>query len=298
MVGGHLCSRLRQLEEITLLSPLRKELNLLNYNDVELYIREQKPDCIVHAAGIVGGIQANISEPVNYLVGNLDMGRNLVLAAMNCGVNKFLNISSSCIYPRNRNEPLNEKDLLTGELEPTNEGYALAKIVILKLCQFIHRSNRALQYKTLIPCNLYGPNDKFDPNRSHLIPAIIHKLHQAKRLGQPAVEIWGDGNARREFMFVDDLIDCILLAITNIENFPDIMNVGVGKDKSINDYYAIASQVVGYDGDTTHDLSKPVGMKRKLLDVSSVNNLGWTAKTSLETGMKYTYEYYKKTVGA
>ena len=195
------------------LTPSRKELDLLNAAETAKYVLKQAPDLIVHAAGRVGGIQANIRFPVEFLVENIEINKSLLMAAKNAGVRKVLNLGSSCIYPRAAVNPLREEMILQGELEPTNEGYALAKIMALRLCEYIGRENSALEYKTLIPCNLYGRHDKFDPAHSHLVPAIIHKVSVAKKTGHPEIEIWGDGEARREFMLASDLADCILECI-------------------------------------------------------------------------------------
>ena len=209
---------------------------------------------------------------------------------------RLLNLGSSCMYPRNSLEPLHEEMVLKGELEPTNEGYALAKVVTARLCEYITRENQNFQYKTLIPCNLYGRHDSFDPAHSHLVPAIIHKLHIAKQLGQDSVEIWGDGNARREFMYAGDLADCMIEAVRRFDTLPSTMNVGLGRDETINEYYRIAGEVAGYSGKFHHDLSKPVGMLRKLVAVEKSRAWGWRAKTDLRQGLRETYDYYLQSV--
>jgi len=199
------------------------------------------------------------------------------------------------MYPRNASNPLVEEQILQGELEPTNEGYALAKISVAKLCEYISREDDGLQYKTLIPCNLYGRWDKFDPRHSHLVPSVIHKLHTAKTAGTETVDIWGDGTARREFMYAGDLADCIWRAVFDYKNVPSRMNVGLGHDYTIDEYYEIAAEIVGYRGQFGHDLSKPAGMQRKLLDVSRQLAWGWKAKTNLREGLHATYRYYCET---
>ena len=196
------------------------------------------------------------------------------------------------MYPAAGKNPLTEDQILTGPLEPTNEGYALAKIFAMRLCDYITREDPGLQYKTLIPCNLYGPHDKFDPKHSHLVPAIIHKVHQARVNGDATVEIWGDGTARREFMYAPDLADAVWKAPAGLELMPDLMNVGLGHDHSINEYYAAVADVVGWQGDFTHDLTKPVGMKQKLCDVTRLRDWGWSAPTSLTDGIAKTYQFY------
>lgn len=275
-----------------LVAPGSRELDLRDAQATADYVRKLRPDVVIHAAGRVGGIQANIAAPVDFLVTNLDLGRNIVMAARAAGVPRLLNLGSSCMYPREAANPLVESSVLHGELEPTNEGYALAKIAVARLCQYVTREQPALAYKTLIPCNLYGPHDKFDPKHSHLVPAIIHKVHVAKTQGQSEVEIWGDGTARREFMFAPDLADAIWRAVETFDSLPDMMNVGVGRDHSVNDYYRIAAQVIGWTGRFVHDTSKPAGMKQKLVSIERQAAWGWTPATSLEDGIRATYQHY------
>lgn len=273
-------------------APARSELNLENYDSVKNYINRYQPDIVIHAAGRVGGIQANMAHPVEFLIENIDIGRNVILASKLGGVKKLINLSSSCIYPRNGSNPLTEDMVLSGELEPTNEGYALAKIFALRLCQYISREDGSCQYKTLIPCNLYGKHDKFDPVNSHLIPAIINKIHQAKILNLNSVEIWGDGSARREFMYVEDLVDFIFKTLDSFSEVPDVINVGLGRDFSINEYYEEVRAVLGWPGSFTYDLTKPVGMRQKMVSVEKLNLFGWKAGTSMNDGIRKTYNFY------
>ena len=282
------------ISDFEVLAPCSSELDLLDFNAVQAYFRKHQPDMVVHAAGKVGGIQANMREPVSFLMHNLDMGRNIVWAAHQAGIKRLINLGSSCMYPRNHSEPLREDMVLKGELEPTNEGYALAKVVTARLCDYITREDASYQYKTLIPCNLYGRYDKFDPVHSHLLPAIIHKVHQAKQSGRQTVEIWGDGTARREFMYAGDLVDAIMRAINNFDTLPIYMNVGLGYDHTINEYYQVAAEVMGYTGGFAHDLSKPVGMARKLVDVERQQAWGWSAQSDLHAGIEKTYDFYLK----
>lgn len=282
------------IQEFEVLMPRRQELNLSDFGAVQTYLKSYKPDLIIHAAGKVGGIQANMREPVGFLLENLDMGRNIVWASRQAGIKRLINLGSSCMYPRNHSEFLSEDMILKGELEPTNEGYALAKIVTARLCEYIMREDASFQYKTIIPCNLYGRYDKFDPAHSHLIPAIIHKVHLAKKSGQDSVEIWGDGTARREFMYAGDLADALLRAITHFDTLPTCMNIGLGHDHTINDYYQAAAQVMGYTGGFVHDASKPVGMARKLVNVERQRAWNWSASHTLHDGIEKTYSYYLK----
>jgi len=281
-----------EIEKYEILFPRSKELDLLDFISTQEFLYKHQPDLVIHAAGKVGGIQANMREPVGFLVENMDMGRNIVLASYRAGVKRLINLGSSCMYPRNHCEPLNEDMVLKGELEPTNEGYALAKVMTSRLCDYIVRENSDFQYKTLIPCNIYGRFDKFDPSNSHLVPAIIHKIHQAKSTGKETVEIWGDGTARREFMYAGDLADAMAKSITNFETLPSLMNVGLGEDHTINQYYAEAADIIGYTGNFVHDLSKPVGMARKLVSIERLRSWGWSAKHDLRDGIEKTYQYY------
>lgn len=291
MVGQNILNHLNSIN-FTFLAPKKNELDLKNFEHVQSYISFHSPEIIIHAAGLVGGIHANVANPVNFLVENVDIGRNIILAARDAGIRKLLNLSSSCMYPRNALNPLTEDMILKGELEPTNEGYALAKIFANRLCEYIHKENVIFKYKTLIPCNLYGCYDKFDPKHSHLIPAIIHKIHQAKILNHKSVEIWGDGSARREFMYAGDLADLVLKVVTSFDDMPDLMNVGLGFDYSINEYYQSVARVIGWNGKFNYDLSKPVGMKQKLVSTERLQKLGWKAATNLDNGIAKTYSYY------
>ncbi|WP_397535541.1 GDP-L-fucose synthase family protein [Roseateles sp.] len=275
-----------------LLAPRRAELDLERFDAVQSFMRETRPDVVIHSAGLVGGIQANIAQPVDFLVRNVDMGRNVILAAHGAGVKQFINLASSCMYPRNGMNPLREEQVLSGELEPTNEGYAIAKIYATRLCQYLRRQEPELQYKTLIPCNLYGRYDKFDPAHSHLIPAVIRKIHEAKMAGASTVEIWGDGLARREFMDAADLADAVLRHVELGDSAPELMNIGLGHDHTINEYYTAIAAVVGWQGDFVHDLNRPVGMRQKLVDTRRQTAWGWAPRISLQDGIARCYDYF------
>jgi GDP-L-fucose synthase len=291
MVGRNILEH-PESSEWDILAPSSRDLDLTDAVAVQAFMETHRPDLVIHAAGKVGGIQANIAEPIAFLDANMTMGRNVILGAYRSGVRRLLNLASTCMYPRAAENPLREEMILTGELEPTNEGYALAKIMATRLCQYIRRQDPVAQYNTIIPCNLYGRHDKFDPQRSHLLPAIIHKVHQAKLTGTSSVEIWGDGTARREFMYAGDLADAVMRAAADIESLPDVMNCGLGDDHSINEYYRAVADVIGWEGEFTHDLSKPVGMARKLCATDRQSAWGWRASTSLEDGIEATYLHY------
>ena len=291
MVGRNIIEH-AESQNYKILSPKSSELNLLKYKDIENFLTQNKPDLVIHAAGVVGGIEANINNPVKFLVENIQMGINILTASRMKKVKNFINLSSSCMYPRNSEIPLSEDQILTGKLEPTNEGYALAKISTTKLCEFINREDSSLSYKTVIPSNLYGKYDNFNKNSSHMIPGVISKIHRAKINNLQSVDIWGDGLSRREFMYTADFADFIYFAIRNFDKMPQNINVGIGEDYSINEYYKIIADVIGYKGKFKNDLSKPIGMKKKLIDNKKLKKFGWSHKTSLKIGIKETYNYF------
>ena len=254
-------------------APSRDELDLRDEDACLVSISNFKPELIIHAAGKVGGIQANIADPVGFLVDNFDVGRNVVMAARKACVPSLLNLGSSCMYPRDAQISLNEESILSGPLEPTNEGYALAKIAVARLCEYISRTD-GLSYRTVIPCNIYGPYDKFDPAVSHLVPGIIHKVHQALLNSRQEVEIWGDGSARREFMFSADLADGLWHLVDLLEEMPSTVNLGVGFDRTILEYYQIVAETIGWQGQFTFDLGQPAGMKQKLVATTAAGGVG------------------------
>jgi len=279
-----------------IIAPTSNDLNLMDYTAVKSFFNACKPDIIVHCAGRVGGISANIMEPVAFLDTNIIIGRNVIMGAREAKIKRLINLASTCIYPREAQNPLKEECILEGKLEPTNEGYAIAKIVALRLCQYIRKEDPGYNYKTLIPCNLYGKFDKFNPKKSHLLPAIIHKIHHAKITDKQSVEIWGDGSARREFMYVEDLADAIYFAMESILDIPDLMNIGVGTDYTIKEYYKLVSKVIGWQGEFVFDHSKPTGMAQKLSDTNLQSKWGWQPKTTLKEGIRLTYKYYLENV--
>jgi GDP-L-fucose synthase len=291
MVGQNLQQH-QKAKEWTIVAPTSDELDLADTREVDAFLRSCRPLVVIHAAGRVGGIQANMADPVGFLDQNVAIGRNVIMGAYRAGVQNLINLASTCMYPRDGLSPLREETILSGPLEPTNEGYALAKIIATRLCEYIRRQDGNANYKTLIPCNLYGEHDKFDPKHSHLLPAIIHKIHAAKKTGDDQVEIWGDGTVRREFMFVADLADAVWRAVDTISDLPGEMNVGMGHDFTINEYYETVARVVGWRGSFHHDLTKPVGMKQKLCSIDRQTAWGWSPSTSLEEGITRTYHYY------
>ncbi|MEZ9394464.1 GDP-L-fucose synthase family protein [Vibrio splendidus] len=290
MVGKNIIA-LAEKQGIKVIAPSRQELDLTSQAAIYEYLSVHKPDVVVHCAGLVGGIQANIAAPYDFCFQNLQIGLNVIQASYDAGITQLINLGSSCMYPRLAQNPLKEEQILTGELEPTNEGYAIAKVAVAKLAEYLS-AQYDVDYKTFIPCNLYGYWDKFDVNKSHMIPAVIRKIDEAVKSNQSIVDIWGDGLARREFMFAEDLADFILFSLERFDKLPNTMNVGLGYDYSINDYYKAVAEVVGYTGTFEHDLTKPAGMKQKLVDVTQQTNLGWTPKTDLTQGIRRTYQFY------
>lgn len=292
--GGMLGAAIQRLnsassEPLALFAPARGELDCADQSAVAAYFRRHRFDMVIHAAAKVGGIGANIADPVGFLTENLALNLSVIGAAAETGVPQLINIGSSCMYPKDYRQPLVEEDLLQGPLEPTNEGYALAKIAAARHCDYLAAAS-GLAYRTLVACNLYGPNDSYSAARSHLVASIIAKTHDAKQRGAPAISIWGDGSVRREFLFVDDLARWILLrARQGISELPQYLNVGAGTDYSVLDYYRTAAEVIGFAGQFEFDESKPTGMQQKLMDSSRARSFGWQPTTSLREGLHQTY---------
>ncbi|MBR7100330.1 MAG: GDP-L-fucose synthase [Clostridia bacterium] len=288
MVGSALVRALRAQGYDNLLLRTRQELNLCRQSDVENFFLQEKPDYVFLCAAKVGGILGNATQPADFLYDNMTMEMNVLHSAWKSGVKKLLFLGSSCIYPRLAPQPIAEDALLTGALEPTNEAYALAKISGLKYCEYLNK-----QYKTnfisVMPTNLYGKNDNYHPEHSHVLPALIRRFHQAKVNGESQVTCWGTGTPLREFLYVDDLADaCIFLM--NTYNGTQPVNVGTGKEITVRALAHLVAKTVGYTGAVQWDESKPDGTPRKLLNVSKLKNLGWQYKTELEQGIALAYE--------
>ena len=267
-----------------------QELDLTNREAVFAFMRETKPEVVIDAAAKVGGIHANNVYPSDFLSENLQIQVNLVDAANEVNVEKFVFLGSSCIYPKFAEQPIREESLLTGALEPTNDAYAIAKIAGIMQIQ-ASRRQYGRHWISAMPTNLYGPGDNFHPENSHVLPALMRRIHEAKIADSPEVVIWGSGTPRREFLFVDDLADAIIFLMDNYDSGEPI-NVGVGDDLSIREVAELVAEVVGYQGKLVQDTSKPDGTPRKLLDVTHLNNLGWRAQTSLKDGLEKTYAWY------
>jgi len=291
MVGQAICRRL-SAENCEVLTIGRVEVDLRRQQETEKWVAKAKPDAVFVAAATVGGILANATRPAEFLYDNLAIATNLIEASRKAGVAKLLFLGSSCIYPREAAQPMAETALLTGPLEPTNEWYAIAKIAGIKLVQ-AYRRQHACDYISAMPTNLYGPGDNFDLQSSHVVPALIAKIHAAKTEGRNEVEIWGSGKPKREFLFVEDLADALVHLMKHYSDEPHV-NVGTGSDVTIAELAETIARVVGWQGKFRYDASKPDGAPRKLLDVSKLTALGWRAKTPLELGLAQAYGWYRK----
>ena len=294
MVGRSLVKILKK--EYNILTPSSKKLNLNNIEKINRYLIKEKPTHIVHLAGYIGGIGANINDPVNFLQENMLMGLNLIKASHNLKIKNFLNIGSSCIYPANQNKPNDENKLLNGKIEPTNEGYALAKIACIKMCEYISR-NSSMNYFSIIPCNIYGPFDKFNETNSHVIGSLIKKIHVAKNNNKKTVEIWGNGKSKREFIYVDDVayaIKSFLFTKKLIIKKLFWVNIGSGIDYSITSIAKKIAKEFNYTGEFIYNTKKPNGAKSKLLDIKLSKLLGFKPKVKFDEGIKKTVSWYLK----
>lgn len=288
MVGSAICRVLKQSGYNNLITYTRAELDLSHQDDVEKLFKSEKPDYVFLAAAKVGGIMANSQYPADFMYENMMLEMNIIHSAWQSGCRKLMFLGSSCIYPRMAPQPISEDYLLTSELEKTNEAYALAKISGLKYCEFLNRQY-GTDFISVMPTNLYGPNDNYHPTHSHVIPALIRRFHEAKILKKHEVSCWGTGTPLREFLYVDDLADaCVYLM--NHYSGNQTVNLGTGKELTIKSLTEMVARVVGYEGMIRWDKSKPDGTPRKLLDVSKLENLGWHYQTELEEGLRLTYE--------
>ena len=294
MVGSAVWRALEAKGYMNLIGVSRSELDLSNQQLVSDFYRKEKPDVVINAAAKVGGILANNNYPYDFLMQNMQIQNNLINGALNSGVDKFIFLGSSCIYPKFASQPLREEYLLTDSLEPTNEWYAVAKISGVKACQAI-RNQYGKDYVSLMPTNLYGYFDNFDLNSSHVLPAMLRKFHEAKVNGNSAVKLWGSGTPMREFLFVDDLADAVVFALENkLSRY--LYNIGTGRDITIKELAKTIQSVVGHEGEIIWDESKPNGTPRKLLDVSKMKELGWCYSTELTEGIEKTYQWFLENI--
>ncbi len=294
LVGSAIMRRLEIEGYKNLITRTHAELDLTRQERVEEFFHEERPDYVFLAAARVGGIYANNAYPAEFIYSNLTIQTNIIHASYVFKVKKMLFLGSSCIYPKNCPQPMKEEYLLNGPLEPTNEPYAVAKISGIKMCQAYNRQY-GTNFLSVMPTNLYGPNDNFDLKTSHVLPALIRKFHEAKIKGQSEVEIWGTGSPRREFLHVDDLADACLFLMNNY-NGSEIINIGVGKDQTIRELAEIIAGLTGFKGSIRFDTGKPDGTPVKRLDVSKINSIGWRARIGLEQGIAETYKWYAENV--
>lgn len=294
LVGSACLRRLEKEGYENIVKKTHQELDLTHQVEVEDFFKTEKPQYVILAAAKVGGIQANVNYPAQFIYENIAIQNNVIHFAYLYGVEKLLFFGSACSYPRECPQPMKEEYLLSGYLEPTNEPYAVAKIAGMKMCEAYNKQYKT-NYVCAIPTNVYGPNDNFDTNNSHVIPAFIIKFHTAKIKEQKSVILWGTGNPAREFVYVDDLAEACLFLMRNY-NSSEIINVGSGEEISIKNLAYLIKDVIGYHGEITFDTSKPDGAPRKVLDGSKLKNIGWEAKTSLQEGIRKTYQWYLKLV--
>ena len=296
LVGSAIISRLKAEGYSNVITSMHSELDLTRQREVEEFFDKQRPDYVFLAAAKVGGIWANNTYRADFIYSNLTIQTNVIHACHYYKVDKLLFLGSSCIYPKHCPQPMKEEHLLSGYLESTNEPYAIAKIAGIKMCQAYHRQYGS-RFISVMPTNLYGPNDNFDSETSHVLPALIRKFHEAKITGSDEVVLWGTGKPKREFLYVDDLADACIYLMDNYED-STIINIGVGHDRTIRQLAELIAGVVGFDGALTFDSTKPDGTFQKLLDVSRIESLGWKAKVSLEQGIADTYKWYVENVAA
>lgn len=294
MVGSALTSRLQAEGFANFVTRDRSELDLTNESAVAKFFAQEMPDIVILAAAKVGGIKANNDKPVEFLLDNLQIQNNVIRAAHENGVRKLLFLGSSCIYPKHAPQPIPENGLLTGPLEATNEAYAIAKIAGIKLCQAYAREYGA-NFISAMPTNLYGPNDNFDLETSHVLAALLRKAHEAKASKAKELVVWGSGKPRREFLHVDDVASACLCLLDKYDS-PEIINVGCGEDITVRDLAELICDIVGFDGDLAWDTTKPDGTPQKLLDVTKLSKLGWRATIPLREGIMRTYDWFLKSV--
>ena len=291
MVGSAIVRLLKSKGYNNIITKTSGELNLIDQQAVKSFFEQEKPEFVFVAAAKVGGIMANNTYRGEFIYNNLMIQNNIIHQSYLNGVKKLLFLGSSCIYPKFAPQPLKEEYLLTGALEYTNEPYAIAKIAGIKMCESYHKQY-GCNFISVMPTNLYGPNDNYDLNNSHVLPALIRKFHEAKEENKPVVEIWGTGTPKREFLHADDLAEACFYLMLNY-NDPELVNIGTGEDVTIKELAVLIREVVGFEGELKFDSSKPDGTPRKLLDVSKLHNLGWKHKMQLKDGIKSTYEDFK-----
>lgn len=290
MVGSAITRRFKDEGYKNLIMRSRKQLDLFDQNEVNKFFQKERPDYVILAAAKVGGIKDNMTHQADYIYENMQIQNNVIWTSHLHNVKKLLFLGSSCIYPRDCPQPMKEEYFMDGKVEPTNEGYAIAKIAGMKLCEKISKQYKK-SFISCMPTNIYGPNDNFKDDSAHVIPSLIRRIHQAKLNGESEVVIWGSGNSRREFLYVDDLADAVFWLMNNYEE-NSFLNIGTGIDVSIKELAVELKKIIKYKGKLVFDTTKPDGMPKKLLDVSNINMLGWKHKISFKIGVKSTYSWY------
>lgn len=290
MVGSAVVRAAKERGYTDILEPTSRDLDLIDQAQTHAYLAEHRPDAVIVAAAMVGGIHANSTYPADFMYKNLMIAANAIEGAYQAGVGRLIFLGSTCIYPKFAEQPIKEESLLSGALEETNEAYAVAKIAGLKLCQH-YRGQHGVCYHSAMPTNLYGPGDNYHPQNSHVLPALIRRFHEAKLSGTPEVAIWGTGTPLREFLYADDAAAGIM-HLLHLESPPDWVNLGCGEDISIGDLAHLIKKTVGYEGELTFDTSKPDGTPRKLTDISRIKETGWAPKINIEQGVAMAYQSF------
>ena len=291
MLGRHLVPLLEKTGHIVY-SPNREELDLTDSKATSNYIETINIDTVIHCAAYVSGIASSTTTKHHSFDSNVMMGLNLIRACLEHGINNMINVGSATVYPNDAPQPLREDSLGDGAFEGPIEGYALSKYVVYRACAMANEQH-GVSFKTIHPCNLFGPYDNFSLETGHMLPAILHRMHQAKKNGNKPIVIWGDGSAKREFLYGPDLADFLNTAISRFSELPEVMNVGSGVEVSVNEMHQYMAKVIGYDGELQHDLTRPVGRKRRYLELSKQKEFGWSPKTQFEEALTFTHDYLR-----
>ena len=294
MLGQHLVPMLEKRGHLVL-APSREEVDLTDAEATSAFIASNTIDSVIHCAAYVAGIASSTTTKHHSFDANVSMGMNLIRSCLEHGITNVLNVGSATVYPNDAPQPLSETSLGQGAFEGPIEGYALSKYVVYRACAMANEQHNT-SFKTILPCNLFGPYDNFSLETGHMLPAILHRMHQAKELGNAPITIWGDGSARREFLFASDLADFICFSLDNFESLPEVMNVGSGVEVSVNEMHQHMANIIGYTGELRHDLERPVGRLRRSLDLNHQKKLGWSPKTPFEEALAITYEYLRGTL--
>ncbi|MAR46515.1 MAG: GDP-fucose synthetase [Euryarchaeota archaeon] len=294
MLGQHLVPMLEK-KGYLILAPSQDEIDLTDAAAISSFIGSNSIDVVVHCAAYVAGIASSTTKKHHSFDANVSMGMNLIRSCLEHGITKLLNVGSATVYPSDAPQPLSESSLGQGAFEGPIEGYALSKYVVYRACAMANEQHNT-SFKTILPCNLFGPYDNFSLETGHMLPAILHRMHQAKEQQNAPIVIWGDGSAKREFLYASDLADFICFSLDNFESLPEVMNVGSGVEVSVNEMHQHMAKIIGYSGELQHDLDKPVGRLRRYLDLQHQQRLGWSPKTPFEEALAITYDYLRRTL--